>query len=72
MTTGAQTNRSTVTLSAVDTQRVRRFAAAVGNVAQARARLSLSASTFDAARDFGSMRAATRERVLAALDEVGA
>ena len=51
-----------------ESRRVDRFIMTVPNLRVARARLGIGEHTLDAARDQGRMQAATKAKVLAALD----
>ncbi len=65
---GAQTNRpSLCALTDAESARVRAFIVSAKNIKTARARLGVSAATFEAARDCGRMKATTRDKLFEAL-----
>ena len=70
---GPQTLRSCIVLfTEEDSARVRRLIVRLGSIKAATAALGIVGYTFEAARDQGRVMAATRDRVLAALDRVEA
>lgn len=71
--TGAVHNRACmVVLTENETQRLRNFVAKCGGPVAALRQLGVAHGTFDAARGYGRMMNTTRERVLEAMDRVGA
>lgn len=71
--TGAVHNRPCMLiLTDGETLRVRKYLAKCGGRAAALREIGLSEGTFDAARGYGRMMSTTRERVLEALERVGA
>ena len=65
---GAQHNRACMTvLTEEQTSRIKRFIARAGNLDAAKRILGVGSDTLDAARSFGRIQQATRERLLDAL-----